>query len=326
MGVIQHFIYSRRNLIAVATGLGLSLSACVAPPAPPQVVQAPQPVVAAVAPPLVKTYKRKIAIGRFTNETLYGKALLTGDQIDPLGKQTTDMLSARLVESGRFLVFERPDINLAHNEQALSGIQGNIIGVDTLIVGSLTEFGRSIEGENGFLSGTKKQTARAKVEIRLVDVKTGHAFFSATGAGQASVEAGNVMGFGNQAGYDSTLNDRAIGAAISDLLGRLVTKLEERPWKSDILKVDGSRIYLSGGERQGVKVGDALKVMRATETVRSAQSGFDIDLPPTEVAQMTVEGQFGTDETNEGSIARITGGAVPASGREKLFVVDGRAR
>jgi curli biogenesis system outer membrane secretion channel CsgG len=60
-----------------------------------------------------KIYKRKIAIGRFTNETRYGRALLTGEQTDLLGKQTSDMLSARLVESNRFIVLERPDLNVA---------------------------------------------------------------------------------------------------------------------------------------------------------------------------------------------------------------------
>jgi len=31
----------------------------------------------------------------------------------------------------------------------------------------------------------------------------------------------------------------AIGAAISDVQNPLIAKLEERPWRTDILKVDG---------------------------------------------------------------------------------------
>jgi curli biogenesis system outer membrane secretion channel CsgG len=284
------------------------------------VVSAPAALAAAPPLPAVKTYKRKIAIGRFTNETRYGRALLTADQVDPLGRQTSDMLSARLVDSGRFLVFERPDLNLARTEQTLAGITGNIIGVDALIVGSLTEFGREIQGESGFFSNTKMQVARAKVEIRLVDVKTGHVFFSASGSGQATVEAGTVLGFGNQAGYDSTLNDRAIGAAVSDVLNTIITKLDERPWRTDILKVEGSRIFITGGQKQGLKVGDHLAIMQANGAVRSAQSGFDIDLPPTKVAEAVIDSSFGDTETNEASICRLVSGSVSTAAKDKLFV------
>jgi curli biogenesis system outer membrane secretion channel CsgG len=309
----------------VAFLASLWLAACATSPPSPQVVQAPPPAPAAAAAPaqpVVKSYKRKIAIGRFTNETRYGKALLTGDQLDPLGKQTGDMLSARLVESGRFIVLERPDLNVAINEQHLSGMVGNIVGTDTLIVGSLTEFGRAIEGQSGFLSNSKKQVARAKVELRLIDVKTGRVFFSASGSGEASTEAGTVFGFGSEAGYDSTLNDRAIGAAISDVLNEVVNKLAARPWRSDILKVEGNRVFITGGERQGVKPGDTLFVMQSGGTARSGQSGFDIDLPPAQVGAIVVDSNFGQDETDEGSICHIVSGGVPAAMQKDLFVLE----
>lgn len=276
------------------------------------------------APPAVKTLKRKIAIGRFTNETRYGRALLTADQIDPLGRQTADMLSARLVESGRFMVFERSDLGLVKNEQVLAGVKDNIVGVDALIVGSLTEFGRTAEGQDGFLSNTLRQVARAKVEIRLVDVQTGLVFFSASGTGEASTEAGTVLGFGERVGYDATLNDRAIGAAISDVLNAVITKLEERPWRSDILKADGAQVFISGGTRQGLKVGDRLRVMRPGETVRSGQTGMDIALPPTPVAEVEVQGFFGTDQTNEGSMARVVSGSIPPQAASTLFVMEAK--
>jgi len=49
-------------------------------------------------------------------------------------------------------------------------------------------------GQIGIPSGTKVQTAHAKVEIRLVDVRTGYVFFTASGAGDASTESGEVAG------------------------------------------------------------------------------------------------------------------------------------
>jgi len=302
------------------------LAACATPAPVPMAVQSPPAVVTAAPPlPAAKIYKRKIAIGRFTNETRYGRALLTGDQVDPVGRQTSDMLSARLVESGRFLVFERPDLNLVRTEQAISGVAGNIVGVDAIIVGSLTEFGREIEGQSGFFSNTKTQVARAKVEIRLVDVKTGRVFFSASGSGQATIEAGTVLGFGNQAAYDSTLNDRAIGAAISDVLSTIIAKLEERPWRTDILKIDGDKIYITGGPHQGLKPGDHLAIMQPGGTVRSAQSGLDIDLPPTQIAEMVVESSFGQSETDEGSICRLVSGHIPAGAKSNFYVAPAAA-
>ena len=315
--------------LSVALLVTASLGGCATPAPVPKSVEAPRAVIAAQAKelaalPAVKTLKRKIAIGRFTNESRYGRALniLSTDQIDPLGKQTSDMLSARLVESGRFTVAERSDLAAIQNEQTLAGTKGNLIGADTLIVGSLTEFGRAIEGKTGFLSNTKRQIARAKVEIRLVNVTTGIAFFSATGSGQAAVEAGTVMGFGDQAGYDSTLNERAIGAAISDLLNALINKLSEQPWHSDILKIDGGQILISGGGRQGLNIGDHLAVMRSSETVKSGQTGANIQLPPTRVAEIQIESFFGNDELSEGSITKIVSGAVAQGDLPNLFVAE----
>jgi hypothetical protein len=50
--------------------------------------------------PSVPTLKRKIALGRITNETSYGRSLLRDRFDDPLGKQVTDLMSKSLTESG----------------------------------------------------------------------------------------------------------------------------------------------------------------------------------------------------------------------------------
>src|SRR5260370_6844239 len=110
------------------------------------------------------------------------------------------MLSTRLVASQQFLVFERPDLDKVKAEQTISHESG-LVGVDVLVIGSVTEFGRSTTGKSGFLSGTKVQTAHAKVEIRLVDVRTGYVFFTAVGAGDASTESGEAPGFGIKTYY-----------------------------------------------------------------------------------------------------------------------------
>lgn len=266
--------------------------------------------------PQKKKYKQKIVIGRFTNETAYGKTLLVDQNFDPIGKQASDMLATRLIQSGRFLVFERPDISKIEAEQAI-GNQKDLISSDTIILGSVTEFGRVVTGKKGFLSDTKLQTAKAKVEIRLVDTKTGHAFFSTTGAGKAETESGDVMGFGNRASYDATLNDKVIAAAISDLINNLIVSLESRPWKTDILQVQGNQLFISGGKSQGIKVGDSLAVFKKASPVKSQQTGFMIDLPPEKVATIKVVSLFGDTDTNEGSVAEIIEGTVDANAIEQ---------
>jgi curli biogenesis system outer membrane secretion channel CsgG len=305
----------------------LSVSGCATTSTPQQVIAAP--VTAAqqaeaqshATAASVKTLKRKVAIGRFTNETRYGKTFLVDANSDPLGKQASDMLSSRLVASQQFLVFERPDLDKIKAEQSISHESG-LVSVDVLLVGSVTEFGRSTTGKTGFLSGTKVQTAHAKVEVRLVDVRTGYVFFTASGAGDATTESGEVAGFGSKADYDATLNDRAIGAAITDVQNSLISKLQERPWRTDILKIDGRQIYISGGIRQGLHVGDTLFVLKQGERVKSAQTGFEITLPAKRVAQIRVTSLFGSNETDEAAVADIVSGDLADAHKDALYVSD----
>jgi curli biogenesis system outer membrane secretion channel CsgG len=270
--------------------------------------------------PSTKRYKRKIAITRFTNETNYGRALMTDADFDLLGKQASDMLASRLVKSGNFMVFERSDINKIQQEQTISG--GGLIGVDTVIVGSVTEFGRSITGKAGFMSSTKMQTAKAKVDIRLVDIKTGQAFFSATGAGEANTESGEIAGYGSRAEYDATLNDRAIAAAITDVIDKLVSTLEEKAWRTDILEARNGQVFISGGSRQGIKVGDTLNVKSPGQKVKSKQTGMEISLPGQHVATIRVLSFFGDNENNEGSICEIVSGLIDPSSAANLYVEE----
>jgi curli biogenesis system outer membrane secretion channel CsgG len=270
----------------------------------------------------LKGYKRKIVIGRFSNETNYGKVLLTDENDDRIGKQASDMLSSRLIKSNRFIVFERPDLHVLKDEAAFIK-NTNIIGADAIIVGSVTEFGRAVTGKTGFLSSTKMQTAKARVEIRLVDARTGHAFFSAIGAGESSTETGDMAGFGSQADYDATLNDRAIASAISDVIDKLISTLESRPWQTDVLDIQGNQVFISGGKSQGVKEGDSLIVFQKTKTINSQQSGFAIDLPPKRIGMIKVVSLFGDNETNEGAVGAIIEGAMDISIKDQLFIREG---
>ena len=268
-----------------------------------------------------KLYKRKIAVGRFSNETNYGRGLLVDESLDPLGKQASDILATQLTSTERFIIFERPDINKIKAEQELTG-DSDLVGVDALIMGSVTEFGRATDGKTGFLSSTKKQSVRAKVNLRLVDVKTGHVFFGADGVGEAINESGEVAGFGSRAAYDSTLNERAIAAAISDVIGDLVTELERRRWRTYILSESEGQIYVSGGKTQGLRPGDELVAIKAGKKVKNPQNGMQIELPGQEVARLRVEANFGEDEFSEGSVCSVTSGSLQNVPLQSVYIQE----
>lgn len=268
-----------------------------------------------------KNLKRKIAVGRFTNETFYGKTFLRNDDLDPIGKQASDILASKLVKTEKFIVLERPDLSKLEKEQKIVGAK-NLVGANSLILGSVTEFGRSETGKSGFFSHTKVQVAKASVELRLVDVETGHVFFSASGSGEAKVESGEIAGFGSKAEYDASLNDRAISAAISSVIDQLIKKLEDKPWQTSILKRNGENIIISGGSKQGIKVGDTLFVMKKGEKIKSAQTGFAIDLPPKPIAKIKIISLFGTSEVNEGAIGKIVSGSVANHNINQLIIME----
>lgn len=281
--------------------------------------QSAQQAIAAAAP-VKPTLKRKVALGRISNETNYGRSLLRDTTGDPLGKQVTDLLSKALTESGAYLVFERPDISRLKDESALTGAKLNLIGVDSLIIGSLTEFGRKTVGETGFVSSSKRQVAFAKVDLRFVDVTTGQVIFAASGAGESSIESASTFGFGSQAAYDGTLNDSAIRQAVSEAVNRMSTGLAARPWQTYILSADQGRYIVAGGKAQGLQPGMMFSVQTAGEKVKSPQTGFDITLPGREIALLRIDSTFGTSETDEGSVGSIVSGSLQGFKLEQLVV------
>ena len=270
-----------------------------------------------------KSFKSKVAIGRFSNETRYGKSLLREGEADPLGDQAGDIMAAYLTQADKFLIFERPNISQIEQEQARTGTQ-NVVGVDTLILGSIVEFGRTDDGQRGLFNKKKVQRARAKVAVRLVDVRTGLVFHSATGEGEATTETKTILGIGSVNKFDGTLSDKAISVAIEDVIEELVTTIQSRPWKSDILQVRGEQVFIAGGKSQGLKIGDRLAVMLEGETITSDQSGLGITLPAEKLGEIEVVSLFGDSEVNEGAVTRLIMGTLEEGDPKGVFVTEVR--
>jgi curli biogenesis system outer membrane secretion channel CsgG len=255
--------------------------------------------------------KRKIAVGRFTNVTRYGRTLLGTMESDPIANQAADIITNRLVETGRFIVIDRPSIELAARMDVITGADAaQLAGVDAIVVGAVTRFGRRDEGRTGFLSSTKRQVVEATVEARLVDVRTGRVFFTASGSGDASVEQGEVAGFGSRAAYDDTLNDKAVAAAVADLMSDIVDRLQARRWSTDVLQIRQDGLVISGGPAIGLAPGSRLKVAVRGEMVASPSTGALIELPGDDLAEIEIVSFFGADAETEGAVARIVRGGV----------------
>ncbi|MFC4929591.1 CsgG/HfaB family protein [Massilia sp. GCM10023247] len=314
---------------AVACSALAVLAGCASPGTPVASKEAPQPLAqqkqaqqaaAAQATAARPALKRKIAIGRVSNETNYGRSLLRDNAGDPVGKQVSDMLAKALTESGSYVVLERSDLSKLQDEARLTGAAQELVGVDALIMGSLSEFGRKAVGQSGFVSNSKKQVAFAKIDLRLVDVKTGQSFFAASGAGESSTESSTTFGFGSQAGYDGTLNDASIRQAISEVVNRLTTELQRRPWQTSLIGMEQGNYFIAGGKTQGLTPGMVFSVQTVGQKVKSPQTGFEITLPGKEVAQIRVDSLFGDTEMSEGASASIVSGSLQGYKLDQLTV------
>lgn len=252
--------------------------------------------------------KRKVAIGRFTNETRYGQSFFLDKNNDKIGKQAMDILSSKLFQSGRFIMLERADLSKIDKELKMGKHAKLDNSADYLILGSITEFGRKENSDVGVFSRVKKQEAFAKVHIRIVDVSTGLIIYSEEGKGTAFSEAGTVMGVGGKAGYDGQLNDKAIDAAISDLTSNIIENMLDKPWKGYILGYEDGNLITSGGKSQNIKVGDIFNVYKKGKKVNNPQTNMMITLPGKKVATITIVATMGDTPDTEVSLASIKNG------------------
>ena len=269
-----------------------------------------------------RSLKRNVAIARFTNETKYGQSFFLDKDQDWIGKQAMDILSAKLTATDKFVLFERADLDKINAELKMGSLQSLSIPADYLIVGSVSEFGRKAESDVGVFSRVKKQVAYAKVNVRLIEVQTGQILYSAEGDGEAFSEAGTVFGVGARADYDTTLNDKAIAAAIAKLASNIIEGLLGKPWRAYLLSYEGNAYLMSGGKSQGIRPGDVFAVYQKGQKVKNPQTGMLIELPGKPVGTLKVTETLGTDPSNELSACVAESGNLPTANLGEFYVQD----
>jgi len=308
-------------LFSVLILASLVLSGCSTVTKPNSNKVASEPVVSPTLQVESKGLKRKVAIARFTNETKHGNSFLLDEHKDRIGKQAMDILSARLSETGKFIMLERADLERINKEADLSGLKTSMVGADYLIIGSVSEFGRNSTSEVGIFSRNKKQVANATVNVRLINVNTGQIVFSEEGSGISGSEANSVFGVGDRAGYNSSLDDEALSAAISKLTSNLVENLMDMSWRSYILQEQEGSYIIAGGKEQGIKAGDEFDVVKAGKKITNPQTGIEIELPGETIATLKVIQTMGSAQ-NEISLCQLETGNLKGADFASLYVQE----
>ena len=266
-----------------------------------------------------KTIKRKVAIGRFTNETQYGKGIFYDKDNDPMRKQALDILSSKLAQSGKFILLEREDLDVLVQE---AGDNMNKIGADYIILGSITEFGRKNQGHEQVFSSTKTQTVEAGVSVRLVEAATGLIIYSDEAKGYAETTSKQTLGLGGTAGFDATLSDKAISAALSQLVENIINKCMDKPWRSYILAEDQGSYIIGGGASQGLSAGDKFNVYKKGRKVKNPQTGMEIELPGTLIGVVTVQLCMGDTPETEISFCSYQGDDIDEEHLDNYYILD----
>ncbi|EFI72016.1 MULTISPECIES: CsgG/HfaB family protein [Segatella] len=282
-----------------------------------------------IVEPTVKTVKddgmvlkRKVAIGRFSNETQYAKGIFYDKENDPMGKQALDILSAKLAASGKFLLLERSDLTTLLEECQKSGGGSSTIGADYMIIGSITEYGRKNTGKNGVFTSQKTQTVEAAVAIRLVDVSTGLIIYSDEAKGSAELTTKTSMGIGGQASYDATLSDKAISEAINQLVENIINKCTNSPWKTYFLSYDNDAVLIAGGKSQGIKTGMVFNIKTQGKKVKNPQTGIMITLPGKNVGTAKVTMTGGDTPETEYSFVEVTSSETIDSNNMSNYIIE----
>ena len=266
-----------------------------------------------------KTLKRKVAIGRFSNETQYGKGLFYNKENDPMGKQALDILSSKLASSEKFILLEREDLDVIVNE---AGSDMQKIGADYIILGSITQYGRKTEGDQKIFSQTKTQTVEAGVSIRLVEVSSGLIIYSDEAKGYAETSSKTTIGLGGQAGFDATLSDKAISEALTQLVENIINKCMDKPWRGYVLSVEDGSYIVSGGVSQGLTPGTKLYLYKKGKEVVNPQTGVKIELPGTKLGEVVINMNYGDTPETEISFGSYTGEEIDTEKIDQYYLME----
>lgn len=220
--------------------------------------------------------KRRIAVVEFENKTAYGQKRL--------GQVASDILITELVKSDKFIVVERDKINKIMEEQKFqqSGLVdsntavkiGQILGVEAVVIGAVTEFGVRKEGSDYLIAQSKQQVAEVNVDVRVIDVQTGQVILADSGKGVTKTKKASFLGMGTKGSYDETLEGEALRAAIVKFVDNIANQLNKKPWSATIAEASGDEIYLNAGSNSNINPGLRVVCYSLGKEIRDPKSNL----------------------------------------------------
>ena len=274
---------------------------------------AQQAAPAAATPAQPSGPKKLVAVMNFDYGTVKTVVASIFGTDQDVGKGITDLMVQRLVQDGKYRVIERAALDKIIAEQNFNNSDradptsasklGRILGVDTIILGTITKFGRDDKkvggvagghsGWTGALAGMGKKESKAEVAItaRMVNTTTGEILASVTGNGESS-RGGLFLGGGGGTGYSGggaafdmsssnfaqTILGEAVNKAVADCATQLDNAAATLPtikatYSGVVADVSGNTIIINVGNRAGVRVGDTIDISRAIRTVKDPTTG-----------------------------------------------------
>jgi len=170
------------------------------------------------APAPTQGRKKRVAVFDFDYATVQTySAAAFGSNVD-VGKGITDLTVKYLVKDGTYSVIDRKAMDKILAEQNFSNSDranptsaaklGKLLGVDAIIVGSVTQFGNETKNQNyGGAGGAlgrygiggvshKESKAIVTLDGRIVDIDTAEILGVATGHGESSRKSTSMTGGG----------------------------------------------------------------------------------------------------------------------------------
>lgn len=243
-----------------------------------------------------------------------------------IGGGIADMIVEELVKDGTYSVIERTRLDAILAEQDFSNSDradplsaaaiGRILGVDAIVIGSVTQFGMEREGRSvgglgrltrGLVNRVGQQRGKAAVQLtaRMVNTDTAEILVSGEGEGTSdrsglllAAGGGTPLGWASlsmtSSDYRETILGEATEAAVGDLSGQLVrssNRISARvvPVSGLVADVDGATLVLNVGSAAGVKVGDTLRILRVTRTITDPATGAVLREITQELGQVRID-------------------------------------
>jgi len=221
--------------------------------------------------------------------------------------QVTSFLHYQLVKDGTFKVIERSQLESSLKEQNLSlngavsssevSKIGNVLGVNALITGSVTEFTVDSVHRGVLGVGVTTNTGKVGVNVRIFDASSGEILFASEGVGEESSSGVSIGSLYNSAegNYENTL----LGIATKKALGGIIEQLKKQATKLKDISVSGYIAYyddaaktylLDIGSDNGLDNNTTLYALRVAREIKSPTTGEIIKRITNTVAELKVTG------------------------------------